>query len=206
MAIYSTFFLCKPKDLLTSFPGWRLPLPTPVLRQLRNPFTGQTSTIETQEPEWPDEVEVFDEDYEVVAIEGDYQDYLEGRLPAPVQACPHWAAKNLTEVELGPLAEALAEQPQFASPLYGPPSRGALLLELPAGIVARLASLDQQGLANIAESWAAKMSTREHTHSATGEELAGGWAANETMQVLPPIAALAKRAAPDERMYLLIEG
>ena len=62
MAIYSTFFLCKPNDLPRNFPGWRLPLAIPVRRQLKNPFTGQTSTIETREPEWPDEEDVFEED------------------------------------------------------------------------------------------------------------------------------------------------
>jgi hypothetical protein len=206
MAIYSTFFLCKPNDLLQSFPGWRLPLPTPVRRQLRNPFTGQTSTIETQEPDWTDDEEVLEEDYHAVVIEGDYQVHLEGRLPASLQACPHWAAKNLTEVELGPLAEALGEQPKFASPLYGPPSRGALLQELPSRMLSKLASLDQRGLESLAESWAANVSTPEHTHSATGAELNGGWDASEAMQVLQPITALAKRVAPDERMYLLIEG
>jgi hypothetical protein len=206
MAIYSTFFLCKPNDLLQNFPGWRLPLPTPVRRQLKNPFTGQTSTIETQEPEWPDEEDAFEEDYPAVVIEGDYQDYLEGRLSAAVQACPHWAAKNLTEVELGPLAEALGEQPKFTNPLYGPPSRGALLRELPPGILTKLASLDQLGLEALADSWAATMLTDDYTHSVTGTKLNDGWTRSEAMLVLQPIAALAKRPASDERMYLLIEA
>src|SRR5262245_26351940 len=32
MAIYTTFFLCKPPELPGGFPGWRLPLAQPVRR------------------------------------------------------------------------------------------------------------------------------------------------------------------------------
>lgn len=206
MAIYSTFFLCKPSDLIQNFPGWRLPLPAPVRRHVANPFTGQKSTIETREPEWPEEDDVQEQDYQAVAIEGNYQEYLERRLPLSLQACPHWAAKNLTHVELGPLADALGEQPKFEDALYGPPSRGALLQELPGGMLSKLASLDQRGLEALSDSWAAGMSTDDYTRSVTGAKLNDGWATTEAMQALEPIAALAKRAAPDQRMYLLVEA
>jgi len=46
MAIYTTFFLCKPEELPGGFPGWRLPLAKPVRREFRNPFTGELSVVE----------------------------------------------------------------------------------------------------------------------------------------------------------------
>lgn len=48
MAIYTTIFLCKPQQLAAGFPGWLPPLPTPVKRQIKSPFTGQTAIIETR--------------------------------------------------------------------------------------------------------------------------------------------------------------
>src|SRR5262249_44810119 len=53
MAIYTTFFLCKPEELPGGFPGWRLPLAKPVRREFRNPFTGELSVVETHDPDWP---------------------------------------------------------------------------------------------------------------------------------------------------------
>jgi hypothetical protein len=205
MAIYATFFLSEPKQLPGGFPGWRLPLPKPVRRQFTNPFTGELSTIETRHPEWPDEQDdEFKREYRAVLIDGRYEDYLEGRLSSFVRNNPHWAAKGLTEVELGPLAEALDFEAKFECPLYAPPSSGATLLELPLKIIPKLASLDQQGLFEVAERWALTMSTPDYTHSITGEN--DGWAANEAMEILQPITDLARKATPDHRMYILIEA
>ena len=107
MAIYTTFFLCKPEELLGGFPGWRSPLVQPVRREFRNPFTGEVSVVETCEPEWPDEANAeLDRGHQVVAVQGRYEDYLESRLPPFVRARPHWAAKGLTEVEVDPLLKA----------------------------------------------------------------------------------------------------
>jgi hypothetical protein len=207
MAIYTTFFLCKPEELSGRFPGWRPPLPAPVRRQFKNPFTGEMSTIETREPEWPEEgQDTVERDYQVVAIEGNYEDYLEGRLPPSVRACPHWGAKGLTEVELGPLAEALGVEPTFQFPLYGPPSSGAVLQELPPEMLSKLVSQDQRGFQAVAAKWAARMSTPEHTHSVTGAKLNDGWAAREAMEILRPIVALTRQATCGQRMYLLIEA
>jgi hypothetical protein len=83
--IAESAILCKPEDLAGAFPGWRPPLAAPVRRLFKNPFTGEMTTIETREPEWHEE-ERHDlgRDYKVVAIEGNYEDYLEGRLPPSV--------------------------------------------------------------------------------------------------------------------------
>ena len=99
MAIYTTFFLCKREELSAGFPGWRLPLPKPVRREFKNPFTGTVAVMETREPEWPEEAdEAFPPRYQVVAIEGSYKDYLENRLPPFVRENPHWATKAVTEI------------------------------------------------------------------------------------------------------------
>jgi cysteine-rich repeat protein len=55
MAIYTTFFLCRPEELPGGFPGWQPPLATPVRRELRNPFTGQVVVVESREPQWPED-------------------------------------------------------------------------------------------------------------------------------------------------------
>jgi hypothetical protein len=204
MAIYTTFFLCKPDELPGGFPGWRLPLAQPVRREFRNPFTGELSVVETREPEWPEEAgEAPGRDYRVVAIEGSYDDDLEGRLPPFVRTCPHWAAKGLTQVELDPLFKAAGVEASLACAIYGPPTSGAIVQQLPPEFVAKLGSLDQTA---VAERWAAAMSTPEHTHSVSGVQLSGGWTAGEALAMLRLIAALARRATPGQQMYLLTEA
>lgn len=207
VAIYTTFFLCGPQQLASGFPGWLPPLPKPVKRQFNNPFTGETTTVETREPEWPEseDAEMMDREYQVVPIEGNYEDYLEGRLPQFVQQQAHWAAKGLTEIELTPLAEALGVEAKFECPLYGPPSSGAVLQELPSELVPKLGSLDHGGLRLVAKKWAAIMSTPEFTHSASGRRLNDGWALSDAIEILQPLVDLARQAA-GQRMYLLIEA
>jgi hypothetical protein len=208
VAIYTTFFVCDAKQLAAGFPGWRLPLRKPVKRKFKNPFTGEMTTVETREPEWPDDkdVEPMDREYQVVAIEGDYAAYLEGRLPPFVQRQPHWAAKGLTEVELSPLAQAHGVEAKFECPLYGSPSSGAVLQELPSELLPKLASLDAKGLKALAGKWASAMSTREHTHSVTGVKLSDGWSKSDALEILQPIVALAQKAIAGQRMYLLTEA
>ena len=107
MAIYTTFFLCQTETLSGGFPGWKLPLAAPVYRKFCNPFTGEESIVETREPDWPEEAaSEIESEYQVASIAGRYEDYLESRLPPFVRSCPHWAAKNLTEVQLAPLFDA----------------------------------------------------------------------------------------------------
>src|SRR5262249_28346600 len=152
------------------------------------PLTGKVSVVETREPEWPEDVgEEPTRDYQVVKIEGSYEEYLEGRLPPYVRACPHWAAKGLTEVELGPLFEAagVAGSPEDA--IYSPPSPGAFVQQLPSEFLARLGSLDQMG---VSRRWAAAMSTPEHTHSASGVKLSDGWTTTEALEILQPLVTL----------------
>lgn len=204
MAIYTTFFLCRPEELPGGFPGWRLPLAEPVRREFRNPFTGEVSVVETREPEWPEDASDEPErDYQAAVIQAGYEDYLEGRLRPFVRACPHWCAKGLTEVELEPLLQAAGVATSMEGALYAPPSSGAFVQQLPLEFLATLDSLD---LSEVASQWAAAMSTPEHTHSVTGVRLSDGWTAGEALELLRPIAALASRAGTGQRMYLLTEA
>lgn len=203
MAIYTTFFLCNPDELLEGFPGWKLPLAVPVRREFRNPFTGELSVVETREPDWPDEVEESDLEYGVDEVHGRYEDYLEGRIPGFVRSRPHWAAKGLTEIELGPLCEVVGIGPEIVCPIYGPPTSGAVVQQLPLGLLAKLTSLD---LKPIAKLWAAAMSTPDHTHSVSGVKLSDGWATEDASAILEPLVALARRATAGQQLYLLVEA
>jgi hypothetical protein len=206
MAIYTTFFLCKPEELPGGFPGWRLPLPQPVRREFRNPFTGKIAVIETRKPEWPEEVDQEPQrEYQVVSIAGRYEDYREGRLPPFVQRTPHWAAKGLTEVELKPLLQAAGVDGSLECALYSPPSLGAVLEQLPSALPIKLGSLNQRELKAIAKRWAATMSTPEYTHSVSGNKISDGWATDYALAILQPLVALARQAAGGQEMYLLTE-
>src|SRR5262249_9736786 len=177
--------LCKPEELPGGFPGWRLPLAKPVRREFRNPFTGELSVVETHDPDWPEDApEVLGREYQVVEIEGSYEDYLESRLPPFVRACPHWAAKGLTEVELYPLLKTAGVAGSMECPIYSPPSSSAFVKQLPPEFLAKLGSLDQNALAT---RWAAAMSTPEHTHSVSGVKLSDGWTAIEALEILQPL-------------------
>jgi hypothetical protein len=203
MAIYTTFFLCNPTELPGGFPGWRPPLAQPVRREVRHPFTGQLAVVETCVPEWPDhEAAEAERTYRVVEIEGSYEEYLENRLPPFVRRCPHWAAKGLTQIELAPLLAAVGVSASIDFPIYGPPSASAIVQQLPAEFLVKATSLDQQ---NVAQTWAAAMSTPEHTHTVSGQKLSDGWTASEALALLQPLVHLAKKASAAQQMYLLIE-
>lgn len=210
MAIYSTFFLCKPDKLLAGFPAWKLPLPEPVTRTSINPFTRQEMTITSRAPEWddfdPQDMEM--PDYQVVAIEGDYQTYLEQRIPPFVQSQPHWCSKNLTSVELGQLVSAATggDEARLTTPLYAHPSLGAGIDQFPVAFTETLIAADESMLRSIAERWAAAMSTPEHTHSVSGKRLYDDWSIDDALALLSPIAQLAMRQAPSQSMYLLYEA
>ena len=196
MAIHTTFFVCAPGDLPGGFPGWRLPLEESVRREVRNRFTGAVSIIETREPDWSDAAETPAPAPEVAEIHGRYEDYLEARLPALVRARPHCAAKDLTEVELRPLCDAVGVEPDMSRPLYGPPSAGGHLVRLPPALLAAVRTADPDALAG---RWAA-LSTFEHADPAAGDRLSNGWTVTEAADTLRALAAGAGQEA-----YLLTD-
>jgi hypothetical protein len=176
-----------------------------VRREVTNPFTGETSIIETRAPSWPQAEDVPVREPQVVCIVGDFKDYLEGRLPQFVQSCPHWAAKGLTSAELDPLFEALGMSGSLECALYSPPSSAAVLEQFPRELISKLGELSGRALETIAKRWAVTMSTPEYTHSASGVKLNDGWSPEFAEELLQPIVALARRATSDQQMYLLIE-
>lgn len=210
MAIYTTFFLCAPAELPAAFPGWKLPLPEPVSRTQVNPFTQEEITVETREPAWdnaaPNEMEM--PNWDVVAIDSDYETYLENRLPRLVQSKPHWCAKNLTSLEIEPLVAATIGSAglQLETALYAPSSIAAGIELLPDEFVACLALSDEGALYGFAERWAAEMSSPEFTHSANGDRIQDEMTVNEALSVVDPIALIAKQRQNSESLYLLTEA
>jgi hypothetical protein len=208
MAIYRTFFLCKPDELQNGFPDWKPPLPHPVSRQFKNPFTRKVQMIETRAPEWPEEAATTSpirRDFRVVSVGGNYADYLEGRLPRFVQDRAHWASKGLTNLELDELAASVNVNAKLESALYSPPSSGAVLVEIPLEVSTRLLALDGEGLAEVAGRWSARMSEPDHTHSLSGRRVEPDWTAADATEILRALVALARRG-DNVRMYLLIEA
>jgi hypothetical protein len=205
MAIYSTFFVCRPDELLAGFPDWKLPLATPVRREVRNPFTGEILVIESREPDWPEDVvgSAPAQQYKVVCIQGNYQDYLEARLPTFVRRCRHWATKGLTAVELDPLLEAAGISGKVQDAIYCPPSESACVQQFPSEFADRIASLNVEA---VAEKWAATMSLPERTHSVTGVRISDGWNQKDTVNLLHAVMAISQSAAVGQRMYLLTEA
>lgn len=52
----AAFFAATEDDVVQAFPGWRTALPAPVIRQVKNPFTGQLVEVPSHDPH-PDEDE-----------------------------------------------------------------------------------------------------------------------------------------------------
>jgi hypothetical protein len=203
MAVYTTFFLATPDELLDGFPRWKLPLPHPVRRDWRHPFTKQVVSIETREPEWPDEARpIQPPQFRVAQITGRYEDFLEARLPTFVRGRIHWAVKGLTDIEIEPLLKALGTAPKLEFPIYAPPPNTAVLREFPADFIAKLNRADR---AVVAKRWATEMSGPDYTHTIGGMNISGGWTTVQGLDVLNRIASLASRAEAEQRMYLLIE-
>lgn len=206
MAIYSTFFLALPKDLVSGFPGWKLPLAVPVRRQIFNPWTKQQTWIETREPEWPDDDADPNAEWspdDVVSGTGSYTQYLEDRLPPFVVARPHWAAKGLTDIELEPLCETLHVSPTFEHAIYARPELGATLQAMPEGFLAALRSADVRA---VAVRWAQAMSAPEYTHSVSGNPITDGWTPDDATALLEPLVGLAHKAEGGQVLYLLVEA
>ena len=208
MASYATFFLCEPARLEGGFPGWKPPLPVPATRTSINPFTGEEMTVTSRVPEWSDADVVAVPEYGVVNIQGDYQTYLEQRIPPFVASLPHWCAKNITSVELAPLVTAVCQRnvEELEIPLYAHPSIAAGIERFPEDFASKLASAGQSGLEGLAKQWAAAMSTPELTHSVSGVRLQDDWSIDDAFELLQPIQQLATRAGQAENLLLLTEA
>jgi hypothetical protein len=208
MAIYTTVFLARPLELSAGFPGWKSPLAEPVTRTFMNPFFKTEVTVTTREPEWPESEAFVPPEYGVVAIQGDYGDYLESRIPAFVRSQHHWCGKGLTSVELDPLIAAAmdSEDAKLEPALFAHPSWSSALDEFPGAFVARLQEANEFAVRQLAQKWAKAMSDPQHTHSVNGDRLEPDWTMDEALRPLQSLVRLAKMRSDDERMYLLTEA
>lgn len=205
MAIYTTFFVCEPAALQSAFPTWKPPLPRPVSRQFRDPFSGKMVTRESDAPEWPDSPDPDNRAPTGVAVrQGDYAKHLEDRLPAAIRAFPHWSAKGLTEIELEPLAASFKVEPLLQIALYAPPSTDALLFRFDRRARDALASLGAAQLHALAKQWSVAMSDDAHTRVGNGTRLSG-LAAEQAAEYLRQLGALAKKAGKAGQLFLLVE-
>ena len=210
MAIHSTVFLSEPEQLPIEFPGWKPPLSEPVIRRSVNPFTREEITITSRAPGWddfdPGEIELSE--YQVVPVSGDYGTYLEQRLPPFVRSTPHCCTKNLTSIEIEPLVAAagVTKESKLTSALYAHPSLGAAIEQFSGIFVDRLRNADDLTLRSVAKSWAERMSTPDHTHSASGERLQDDWSVDDALGLVEPIAKLARQCGDRQSMYLLTEA
>ena len=210
MAIYSTFFLARPQELLAGFPGWKPPLAEPVVRRVKNPFTGEAMSVTSCAPDWSD-LESEDPqlpEIRVVVGSGDYGAYLEGRIPDFVRQSPHWCSKNLTNIEIEPLIAIVTanEETSLESAIYAPPSSGSGVEAIPEDFLVALAILDDVSLRRIAEAWAAELSTPDFTHSVSGERINDDCAAEDVLPVVNSLVSLARRRTDGQSIYLLIEA
>ena len=209
MAIYSTFFLSNPGELTDIFPEWKLPLDEPVTRQIINPFTNEEESITTRAPEWedfdPSEMEFPEPEVEIV--DGDYQTFLEGRIPSPIQAKSHLCLKDLTNVELEPLVAATLNQEKASleTALYAHPMDSSALMQFPEDFLSQIQSSSDSDLNGIAVKWAKIMSTPDYTHSMDGQRLSEDWTTEDASSILAPIITLIKKQTDNQVMYLLLE-
>jgi hypothetical protein len=192
------------------FPGWKRPLSEPVVRKSIDPFTREEMTITTREPEWDniDPTTMGLLEYQVVAVDGDYNTYLEQRIPSFIQSRLHWCTKNLTTVELEPLVAIVEdiEEIRLEPALYAHPSIAAGIDQFPNSFVTHLKTADDSSLRAVAEKWAAIMSTSEHTHSVGGHRLYSDWTVKDALSILMPIVELARQQTGHQSLYLLMEG
>ena len=180
------------------------------MRTMVNPFTHEEMTVETREPEW-DDVDPNSmpmPEFGVVAIEGDYETYLQNRIPQFVQSKPHWCAKNLTSFELEPLVAVAsgADEKEIETALYAHPSLAAGIEQFPIEFVLQLKSADDSTLNTIAERLAAKLSTPDFTHSVSGKRIQDDVTVDEALSVVRPIAELARKQEGNQAMFLLTEA
>src|SRR5262249_32279323 len=110
--------------------------------------------------------------------------------------------KGLTNVEVDPLGELTDGMPALVEALFAHPSRSAQILVFRQSIVDEMLRAPKE----LAQKWAARMSTPEYTHSADGSNrLEDDWSLDDALRILKPLSELTKKGSPGQRLYLLIE-
>lgn len=142
MEVVCEWFIATAEDVRKAFPNWRQPLPAPVHRQLRNPFTGDL---------------IFNSDGSPLMTNS----YLPEFRSGPPPECP--ALANFHSVNLWPLgafevtdlAEAIGVRPpvEALDALFAEPSSGWSLHQLPALLLGALVQ-SQDDTETVAQRWA----------------------------------------------------
>jgi len=199
MATYSIFFFCAPEKLLGCFPGWKPALKTSVMKAIKNPFTGKVTEFESFEPEWSDDERAFPQVDRDVDLGGDYQDYLESRVPESVRPLAHLCLKQLTNTELEELHfVATGVRTTFSMPIYSPPGSELILFQIPDELVSRLRG---EELRKLSDAWAARMSEPEHTRKGAEQH----YLQTSTGETLEMLAALCGKRQDGESLYVLVD-
>ena len=202
----TTFFVCTAAELRRGFPGWLPPLPKPVRRRMKM-GNGKVLEIETQDPLWPADHVVPDPEYCSASGAEGYDDFLSARLRPFIRACPHWIARDLQDSEVNPLSAVLGVEAPMKRVLFGPPASWGCVDQLPSESLSRLSGLDRQGLEDAARRWAAVMSSPKNTQPLIMDvKMTDGWTVREARELLGPLAALARRAKGEQKIYLLVDA
>jgi hypothetical protein len=161
MAVYTTFFAATVSELEAAFPAWKKPLPKPVKRTTVNPFTKKPHTCDSWEHEEVLGQQVPAAKPRVIAMRGDYQDYLRQRLPARLERLPMLPANGVLSPHVEQILAVVANRAESLMPALFPPggstATGKTLDVLPTWGVEALASLDPTALIAIGD----KLATSE---------------------------------------------
>jgi hypothetical protein len=199
MAIYTTFFVMSTAVMVSSFPGWKPPLPQPATRMVTD-FFG-TRTIQTRIPLFERAAGASIVTPTANVVNGSYASYLETRLPDAVRKSPHWAAKSLTSVELDALGKVVDGQPAMQEVLFGPPPDNSVIYEFRTELLRALVASPRDA----ARKWAAEMSRPEDTHTQAGVRIAQDWSTDDALEIIQQLIALMPRGPDGTKLYLLVE-
>jgi hypothetical protein len=180
MSILTDYFIADAQQLAMVFAGWLTVANEPVVREVKNPFTGQTQRVK----EWPPGRPVSDD---------------EPTHSPDVSNLPHVQLKNIDQVKIATLNNILTGTPvrdaldAFVKPaLVHPKNEDIGLHELPKQLTAALRPLSDD---------AAKMTSKKWQQ--TAEMQSDQLALSDCQDVLRSLRGLAQSCKISQRMYLL---
>ncbi len=180
MSILTDFFVANDDQLAMIFPGWLRVSDSPIERDVKNPFTGESQRIK----EWPPVNPIGDG----TLVE----------IP-DVRKSPHAEWKGIGTVELATLNELLTGKTvretldSMSKPaLVHPTTDETGLDEVPRDLTSALRNLSDHAIENVAAKWQQI------------EEMQSGQLTVEICkEILQSLRGLAMGVASDQRIYLL---
>jgi hypothetical protein len=180
MSILTDYFIADPQQLAIVFAGWLTVVNEPVVREVKNPFTGQTQRVK----EWPPGKPVSDD---------------EPAHSPDLSNLPHVQLKNIDQVKIATLNNILTSTPvrdaldAFLKPvLVHPKNEDIGLNKLPKQLTAALRSLSDDAAEITAKKW-----------QQTEEMQSDQFTSNDCKDVLRSLRGLAQSCKASQRMYLL---